>query len=148
MFWHHMAIRNNGNQKEHSIQAMVEMAPKVEIRKKQEEVLKRKSAKEKNSLGPKGQPWACHYCGSEYHFIGNCDKRKKEAKIVEDGSEGEAEDGFSWTAVLEEVEKNPEEADIANVSLALMCEETDGKGVLDCACTSPVAGENWIQEFI
>ena len=34
------------------------------------------------------------------------------------------------------------------MSLALICEETEGKGVLDCACTSPVAGENWIQEFI
>ena len=91
---------------------------------------------------------ACHYCGSEYHFSGNCDKRKKEAKIVEDGSKGEAEDGFSWIVVLEEVEKNPEEADIANVSLALICEETEGKRVLDCACTSPIAGENWIQGFI
>ena len=51
---------------------------------------------------------------------------------MEDGSKGEAEDGFSWTAVLE-VEKNPEEAHIANVFLALICEETEGKGVLDCA---------------
>ena len=67
---------------------------------------------------------------------------------MEDGSEGEAEDGFSWIAVLEEVEKNPEEPDIANVSLALICEETEGKGVLDCARTSPVAGEHWIKEFI
>ena len=33
------------------------------------------------------------------------------------------------------------------MSLALICEETQGKGVLNCACTSPVAGENWIQEF-
>ena len=105
-------------------------------------------AKKKNPLGPKGKPWTCHYCGSEYHFIRNCDKRKKEAKIVEDGSEGEAEDGFSWIAVLEEVLKNPEKADIANVSLALICEETERKGALDCACTSPVAYENWIQEFI
>ena len=93
-------------------------------------------AKKKNPLGPKGKPWTCHYCESEYHFIGNCDKRKKEAKIVEDGSEGEAEDGFSKIAVLEEVEKNPEEADIADVSLALICEETEGKGLLDCACIS------------
>ena len=37
--------------------------------------------KKKNPLGPKGKPWTCHYCGSEYHFIGNCDKRKKEAKL-------------------------------------------------------------------
>ena len=29
-----------------------------------------------------------------------------------------------------------------------MCEETEEKGVLDCGCTSPVAGENWIKEFI
>ena len=34
------------------------------------------------------------------------------------------------------------------MSLALLCEETEGKGVLDCASTSPVAGENWIKEFI
>ena len=81
--------------------------------------------KKKNPLRPKGNPWTCHYCGSEYHFIGTCDKRKKEAKIVKDGSEGE--DGFSWIAVLEEVEKNPEKPDIANVSLALICEETEGK---------------------
>ena len=33
---------------------------------------------------------------------------------MEDGSGGEAEGGFSWIAVLEEVVKNPEEAD-ANV---------------------------------
>ena len=51
-------------------------------------------------------------------------------------------------AVLEKVKKNPEEADIATVSLALICEETVGKEVLDSASTSPVAGENWIQEFI
>ena len=72
------------------------------------------------------------------------------AKIVEDESEGEAEDGFSWIAVLEEIEKNPEEAGIANVFLALICEETEGKGVYisECARTSPVAGENWIQDFI
>ena len=56
--------------------------------------------KMKNPLGSKGKPWTCHYCESECHFIGNCDKRKKEAKIVEDGSEGGAEDGFSWIAVL------------------------------------------------
>ena len=104
--------------------------------------------KKKNPLGSKGKRWTCHYCESEYHFIRNCDKRKKEAKIVEDGSEGEAEDGFSWIAVLEEVEKNPEKPDIANVSLALICEQTEGKGLLDCAGTSPVAGEDWIKEFI
>ena len=116
---------------------------------KEEEVIKRKSTKEKESFRTcKGKPWTCHYCGSEYQFIGNCDKRKKEAKIGEDGSEGEAKDEFSRIAVLEEVEKNPEEADIANVSLALIYEETEGKRVLDCAYTSPVAGENWIQEFI
>ena len=83
--------------------------------------------KKNNPSGSKGKPWTYHYWGSEYHFIGNCDKRKKEAKIVEDGSEGEAEDGFSWIAVLEEVEKNPEKPDVANVSLALICEETEGK---------------------
>ena len=43
MFWHHIAIRNNGNQKEHSVQAMVEVALKVEIRKKEEEVRREKS---------------------------------------------------------------------------------------------------------
>ena len=63
---------------------------------------------------------------------------------MENGSEGEAEDEFSWIAFPEEVEKNPEEADIANVFSALICEEIEGKGVLDCVCTSPVAGENWI----
>ena len=145
MFWHHMAIRNNGSQKEHSIQAMVGVALKMEIGRRCTE---KSLPKKKNPSGPKGKPWTCHYCGSEYHFIGNCDKRKKEAKIVEDGFKGEAEDGFSWIAVLEEVKKNPEKPDIANVSLALICEETDGKGVLDCACTSPVAGENWVKEFI
>ena len=69
---------------------------------------------------------------------------------MEDESEFEAEDGFSWIAVLKEVKENPEEADIVNVFLALICEETEteGKGVLDCACTSLVAGENWIKEFI
>ena len=56
--------------------------------------------KKRNLLRLKGKPWTCHYCGSEYHFIGNRDKRKKEAKIVEDGFESEAEDGFSWIAVL------------------------------------------------
>ena len=45
MFWHYMARRNNGNQKEHSIQAMVEMALKMEIRKKEEEVIKKKVCK-------------------------------------------------------------------------------------------------------
>ena len=34
------------------------------------------------------------------------------------------------------------------MSLALICETTEGKGALDFACTSPVAGKNWIQEFI
>ena len=36
------------------------------------------------------------------------------------------------------------------MSLALIYEGTEGKGILDCArtCTSPVAGENWIKEFI
>ena len=48
---------------------------------------------------------------------------------MEDESEGEAENGFSWIAVLEEVKENPEKADIANVPLALICEETEGKGV-------------------
>ena len=68
---------------------------------------------------------------------------------MEDGSEGEAEDGFTCIAVLEEVEKNPEEADIENVSSALICEKTEGKGVLDYAYTSPVvAGENRTQELI
>ena len=33
------------------------------------------------------------------------------------------------------------------MSLALICEETGGKGVLNCPCTSPVADENWIKEF-
>ena len=66
----------------------------------------------------------------------------------ESEGEGEGEDESSWTAVLEQVKKNLEEADIANESLALICEETEGKGVLDCACTSLVAGENWIKEFI
>ena len=42
---------------------------------------------------------------------------------MEDKSKGEAEDGFSWIAVLEEVKNNPE-ADIASLSLALICEET------------------------
>ena len=51
--------------------------------------------KKKNPLGSKGKPWICHYCGSEYHFIGICDKRKKEAKIVGDESEGKAGDRFS-----------------------------------------------------
>ena len=36
---------------------------------------------------------------------------------MEDGSEGEAEDEFSWIAVVEEVEKNPEEADIAIITI-------------------------------
>ena len=66
--------------------------------------------KKRNPLGPKRKPWTCHYCGSEYHFIVNHEKRKKEAKIVEDESEGKAEDRFSWIAVLLEVKKNPEEA--------------------------------------
>ena len=67
---------------------------------------------------------------------------------MEDEFEGKAEDGFSWIAVVEKIKKNPEEADI--VSLALIYEGTEGKGILDCArtCTSPVAGENWIKEFI
>ena len=43
-----MAIRNNGNQNEHSIQALVEVALKVEIRKKEEEVIKRKVCKEES----------------------------------------------------------------------------------------------------
>ena len=47
------------------------------------------------------------YCGSEYHFVGNCDKKKKEAEIVDNGSEGKAENGFSWIAVMEEVKTNP-----------------------------------------
>ena len=64
---------------------------------------------------------------------------------MKDESEGEAV--FSWIGVLK-VKENPDEADIANVSLALICEETGGKGVLDCACTSPAVGENWIKEFI
>ena len=82
---------------------MAGLAPKMEIRKKEEEWgYKEKSLqKKKNPLGPKGKPWTYHHCGSEYHLIGNCDKRKKEAKIVEDRSQGEAEDGFSWIAVLE-----------------------------------------------
>ena len=42
MFRHHIAIRNNKNRKEHSIQAPTEVALKVEIRKKDEEVIKRK----------------------------------------------------------------------------------------------------------
>ena len=50
MFWHHMAIRNNRNQKEHSIQALVEVTLKVEITKMEEEVIKRKPAKEKESF--------------------------------------------------------------------------------------------------
>ena len=64
---------------------------------------------------------------------------------MEDESQGEAV--FSSIGVLK-VKENPEEADIANVSLALICKETGGKGALDCACTSPAAGENWIKEFI
>ena len=75
---------------------MVGVALKMEIRKKEEEVIKRNVCQRKRILlGPKGKPSTYHCCGSEYHFIGNCDKRKKEAKIVENGSEGEAEDGFS-----------------------------------------------------
>ena len=66
--------RNNGNQRECSIQVMVGVALKMEIRKKEEEVNKEKSLpKKKNPSGPKGHPWTCHYCGYEYHIIGNCD---------------------------------------------------------------------------
>ena len=57
---------------------------------------------------------------------------------MEDESEGKAEDRFSWIALLEEVKENPEEAGIANVSLTWVCEDTERKGVLDCACTTPV----------
>ena len=45
-----MVIRNNGNQKGHSIQAMVGVALRMETRKKEEKVIKEKSAKEKESL--------------------------------------------------------------------------------------------------
>ena len=49
MFWHQMAIRN-GNQKEHSVQALVEVALKVEIRKNEEEVSKRKVCERRRIL--------------------------------------------------------------------------------------------------
>ena len=67
---------------------------------------------------------------------------------MEDCSKGEAKDRFNWISVLEKVKKIPEEANSANVSLALICEETQGKGVLYSVCTSPTAGENWANEFI
>ena len=65
-----------------------------------------------------------------------------------DESEGEDEDGFSWIAVLEEVKENPCRSRYCKCVLSLICKETEGRGVLDGACTSPVAGENWIKEFI
>ena len=46
---------------------------------------------------------------------------------MEGESEGKAEDGFSWIAFLKEVKKNRDEVDIANVSLALICEETEDR---------------------
>ena len=50
IFWHHMAIRNNENQKEPSVQALVEVALEVEIRKKGEAVLKRKVCQRRRIL--------------------------------------------------------------------------------------------------
>ena len=99
-------------------------------------------ASKTNPKGPNGKPRTCHHCGSEFHFIYDCDKKKKESK---DGKpDGEH---FSWIAEMEEPGRI-EEAHTADITLPQIYEETDGKGVLDCACSSPVAGENWVFSFI
>ena len=67
---------------------------------------------------------------------------------MEDESKSEAKIGFSRIAMQEEVLKNPEEADIVNLSLALKCKGNDEKGVSNCACTSPLASGNRINDTI
>ena len=100
-----MARRNNGNQKQHSIQAMVEVAPKMETRKKEEEVIKRKVCQRKKILQDQKESHE-HVIIMDLNII-SVEIVIKGTKIVEDGFEGEAEDEFSWITVPEEVEKNP-----------------------------------------
>ena len=84
-----------------------------------------KGTRKTNPVNSYGEPYTCFSCGSIYHFINKCpQKDKKKDKSSVDQEEFTL---FSLPA--------------NNHESCLFVGETAGKALLDCACTSTVAGK-------
>ena len=104
----------------------------------------------KNPLGADGKAKKCFGCGSEYHMLDKCDKKK-------DSSKNNTKVEFGMVSACVQLD-DTEVTDLSNHELVmiadtveqicLMVEEAGEQGVLDSACSKTVAGLIFINRYI
>ena len=97
-----------------------------------------------NPIGKDGKILECFICGSKDHLANKCPNKwskVRETNLAWNNVKSESDDEYE--SMFLEINFNKEK-----VSGSGLCSEASGRGVLDTACASTVAGRTWIEDYI